>query len=308
MLDVVIAMKIIICLKEVVDCNLSLGFGLTNEVLFREGLPLRLNPNDAEALTMALSLKSPDKNAPVEITLISIGPERVEGYLRDGLALGADIARRIWGENLIELSSYQKAKLLSKAISLFGADLVLTGARSLDTGNGQVGPLIAAWLDLPCVGEAVGLELDGEQKGITLTRDIGRGARETIQCSLPAVITVKGEGKLPYASLDKLIDSQYSEIRLLSLADLSIPPAELENDPTKVTGLAFPRPRPKKVPTPESSLPAFDRILKLLEGGISKRQGKMLEGSSEELADRLFELLVTEGLLKPATKQGIADK
>jgi electron transfer flavoprotein beta subunit len=302
-------MKIIVCLKEVVDSSLSLGFGLSHEVLFREGLPLRLNPNDAEALAKALSFKQPDKSAsPVEITLISIGPERVERYLRDGLALGADRAIRIWREEFTELSSYQKARLLSKAVSLFGADLVFTGASSLDTGNGQVGPLIAAWLDLPCAGEVVGLELDGGQKSIKLTRDIGRGARETIECSLPAVITVKGEGKLPYASLDKLIESQDGEIRLLSLDDLGTSPAELENAPTRVTGLVFPRPRPKRVPTPESSLPAFDRILKLLEGGISRRQGKMLKGSSEELADQLFELFLTEGLLKPATEPGVAEK
>lgn len=301
-------MKIIVCLKEVIDSSLSLGFELSNEVLFREGRPLRLNPHDAEALTMALGLKSPDKNITVEITLISIGPERVESYLRDGLALGADMAMRIWDEGLAELSSYQKARLLYKAVSLFGADLVLTGTRSLDTGNSQVGPLMAAWLNLPCVGEAVRIEAAEEPKSIILTRDIGRGERETIQCSLPAVITVKGEGKLPYASLDKLIDSQYSELRLLSLADLDISPVELRNDPTKVTSLAFPRPRPKKVPTPESSLPAFDRILKLLEGGISKRQGKMLQGNSIELADQLFELLVAEGLLKPASQQGVAGK
>lgn len=301
-------MKIIVCLKEVVDAKLSLGFGLSHEVLFQKGRPLRLNPNDAETLAKALSLQKPDKGTPVEITLISIGPERVERYLRDGLALGADRAVRLWGEGLAELSPFQKARVLSKAVSLFGADLVLTGARSLDTGNGQVGPLIAAWLDLPCVGEVVEVKLAEEQKSITLTRDIGRGARERIQCSLPAVITVKGEGKLPYASLDKLLESQYSEVRRLSLADLNISPVELGNDPTKVTGLVFPRPRPKKVPTPESSLPAFDRILKLLEGGISKRRGKMLEGSSQEMADQLFELLMAEGVIQPATEQGVADR
>jgi electron transfer flavoprotein beta subunit len=293
-------MKIIVCLKEVIDSTLSLDFGLRNKAVFNEGLPLRLNPNDAEALARALGLKQ--KDSPVEITIISIGPERVERYLRDGLALGADRAVRIWEEDLAELSPYQKAKLLSQAVSQFGADLVLTGARSMDTGNGQVGPLIAAWLNLPCVDEVVSLELTGETKSITLTRGIGRGAREKIQCPLPAVITVKGEGKLPYASLDKLLESQYSEVPLLSPADLGISPVELRNDPTRVTGLAYPRPRPKKVSTPESSLPAFDRILKLLEGGISKRQGEMLEGSSEELADRLFELLIEEGVIKSATE------
>jgi electron transfer flavoprotein beta subunit len=294
-------MKIIVCLKEAIDPTLSLDFGLRNKAVFNEGLPLRLNPNDAESLARALGLKQ--KDSPVEITIISIGPERVEHYLRDGLALGADRAVRIWEEDPAELSPYQKARLLSQAVSQFGADLVLTGARSLDTGNGQVGPLIATWLNLPCVAEVVGLEPTGETKSITLTRDIGRGAREKIQCPLPAVITVKGEGKLPYASLDKLLESQYSEVTLLSPADLGISTVELRNDPTRVIGLAYPRPRPKKVSTPESSLPAFDRILKLLEGGISKRKGKMLEGSSEELADRLFELLIEEGVIKSAREE-----
>jgi electron transfer flavoprotein beta subunit len=293
-------MKIIVCLKEVVDPTLSLDFGLVNEVVFGEGRPLRLNPNDAEAL--ALALKLPDNPARVEITLISIGPPRVEGYLRQGLALGVDRAIRIWGEGFGELSSYQKARLLSRAVSLSGADLVFTGARSLDTGNSQVAPLMAAWLDLTCVGEVISLELNSEQNNLHLIRDIGRGEREAIQCPLPAIVTVKGEGgRLPYASLDELIESQYREITRLSLADLGISPAELKNDPTRVTGLIYPRPAPKKVPTPESSLPAFDRILKLLEGGISKRRGMMLEGGHQELADQLFELLIAEGVIKPAT-------
>ena len=294
-------MKIIVCLKEVVDPALSLDFGLRNRVVFREGLPLRLDPNDAAALAMALGLKSPDEGKRVEITLISIGPERVESYLRNGLALGADKAMRIWAEGCKELSSHQKAGLLTGAVSLQGADLVFTGARSLDTGNGQVGPLMAGRLGLPCISDVVGLELDEEQRSINLTRDIGRGEREKVRCSLPAVITVKGDGKLPYATLDRLIESKSSEIALLSPADLGISSEKLKNDPTRVNDLVYPRPRPRKVPPLDSSLPAFNRILQLLEGGISKRKGLMLEGSSEELAERLFELLKEEGVIRSAT-------
>ncbi|MCK4273245.1 MAG: hypothetical protein KAW90_00025 [Dehalococcoidales bacterium] len=294
-------MKIIVCIKEVVDPALSLDFGLRNRVVFREGLPLRLNPDDAAALAMALGLKSTDEGTQVEITLISIGPERVESYLKNGLALGADKAIRIWGEDFTKLSSHQKARLLSGAVSLQGADLVFTGATSLDTGNGQVGPLMAAWLDLPCVNNVVALELDREQNNISLTRDIGRGEREKLRCPLPAVITVKGEEKLPYASLDRLVESKSGEVTRLSPADLGISGEELQNDPTQVTDLVYPRPRPRKVPPLDSSLPAFYRILQLLEGGISKRKGTMLEGSTEELAERLFELLKEEGVIRPAT-------
>ena len=59
---------------------------------------------------------------------------------------------------------------------------------------------------------------------------------------------------------------------------------------------------------PESSLPAFYRILKLLEGGIAKRRGAMLKGSSEELVDQLFELFIEEGVITPATEKGTRGK
>ena len=293
-------MKIIVCLKEIVDSAISLGTALRNNVVFREGLPLTLNPNDAEALAMALAYRSPYNELPVEITVVSIGPERVENYLKNGLALGVDRAVRIWEKGFDSLSSYQKAVLLSGFVKSFGADLVLTGCRSQDTANSQVGPLLAARLELPCVTDAVRFEPGEDPQYILVTRHIGRGEREILQCTLPAVFTVKGEGKLPYASLDRIIESRYSEVTLLSLGDLGISSTEFDNDPTAVTDLVYPRPRPKKVPTPDSSLPAFYRILKLLEAGISGREGRMLEGGSEELADQLFKLLLEEGVIKSA--------
>ncbi len=291
-------MKIIVCLKEAIDPALNLDFSLTNRVVFREGLPLKLNPDDAAALSLALDIKKGAKDG--EITLISIGPGRVESYLRDGLASGADKAVRITDESSVGLSPYRKAKLLTGAVRFLGADLVFTGLRSLDTANGQVGPLLATWLNWPCVGGVVSVELDAEHHNVTLIKDIGRGKRETLSCPLPAVVTIKGSQELPYASLDHLIESKYAPITLLSPQDMGIPQAELESDPTAITGLSFPRPASRKVPPLDSSLPAFDRILQLLAGGITRRKGLMFQGDSEALAGQLFELLKAEGVLRPA--------
>ena len=294
-------MKIIVCLKEVVDTTLSLDTGLRNRLVFQEGLPLRLNPGDTRALAMALDIKSHVASADTSLTVVSIGPERVEKYLRQALSLGADKAVRIWGEDFQGLSPYQKAKLLYAHVSLDAPDLVLTGAKSMDTGNGQVGQLLAARLGWPCVSDVIGLETDSESGNIRVTRDIGRGKREILECPLPAVVTVKGDNTcLPYAPLDRLIESVQSDIEVQSLADLNITPAGLREEPARITALMAPRPRPQKVATPAGSLPAFERILKLLEGGISQRQGKMLKGNTEELAGQLYELLVTEGVIKPA--------
>ncbi len=282
------------------DPVLKLDFGLTNRFVFREGQPLKLNPNDAAALSLALGLKSGDKESQIDITLVTLGPERVESYLRNGLALGADRAVRVWDEGLEAPSPYRKARLLTRVISLLGADLVFTGSQSLDTGDGQVGGFVAAWLGLPCVSEVIGLELEKGRDLINLIKDIGRGEREKIQCPLPAVVTIKGEDRLPYASLDRLIESQYSEVTLYSPADLGLYPAEPGDDPARISDLIFPRPVPRKVPPLDSSLPAFYRILQLLEGGINKRRGLVLQGSSEELAEQLFELLKEEGVIKSA--------
>ena len=294
-------MKIIVCLKEVVDTALSLDTGLSHRIVFEEGLPLRLNPNDAVALGTALDLKALDTTGSLEITAVSIGPERTENYLRQALALGTDKAVRIWGEDFRGLSPWRKSRLLSAFVSLSGAELILTGARSLDTGNAQVGSLIATRLGLPCVSSVVRFEINPDSGILHFTKDLGRGKREVVACSLPAVATVKGEGAgLPYPSLDRLIESRQSTIEVLSLSDLNLNPAEFNQERTRMTALMALRPRPRRVATPENSLPVFDRILKLLEGGISRRQGKMLEGSPSELADQLFELLVDEGVIRRA--------
>jgi electron transfer flavoprotein beta subunit len=295
-------MNILVCLKEVVDTALSLDTGLRNRLVFREGLPLRLNPDDIRTLAMALDIKSVSTSGDSTVTVISIGPGRVEEYLREALSSGADKAIRIWGDDFTGLSPYQKAKLLYAYVSLHSFDLVFTGAKSLDTANGQVGQLLAARLGWPCVSDVVSLE--DKDGNIRLSRGIGRGKREVLEATLPAVITVKGDSAvLPYASVDRLIDSVQNEIEVKSPADLSVTPAELKEEPARITGLMAPRPRPRKVPAPSGSLPAFDRILKLLEGGISRRRGEMLKGGTEELAEQLYQLFLTEGVIKPAAER-----
>jgi electron transfer flavoprotein alpha/beta subunit len=290
-------MKIIVCLKEVVDPALALDFGLGNPVLFREGLPLRLDPGSATALQKALDIKAAVSGT--EIIAVSIGPERVEGYLQEALALGADKAARILDDE--PASPYQKAWLLAGAAARWGADAVFTGARSLDTGNGQVGPLVAANLGWPCVSEVVSLAMEGDKTIITV-RDIGKGEREKVRCPLPAIVAFKGEGKLPYAPLDRLVESRTAPVTRLAPADLGVSPLELGEEPTLIAGPVFPRPRLRKAPPLDSSLPAFERILQLLEGGISKRRGLMLTGDTDEMVERLFELLKEAGALKPSVR------
>jgi electron transfer flavoprotein beta subunit len=285
-------MKIIVCLKEVYDTSLNLGYGEVSDTLLLKGLSARLNLHDIQALAEALKIKYQDPES--EITLLSLGAERIENYLREGLAQGADKAIRIWEEGFQYLSTYQKARLLSGAISILEADLILTGAKSQDNASGLTGPLMAAWLKMPCIGEVVGFHADQRTKTATVTRNAGKGLRENLLVTLPAVLSISsGQENLSYASLDRMLDSLDAEIPVLSLADLGITPQEIKKDPTLIRRISFPRPRTRPAPL-DSSLPAFYRILALLEGGMSKRRGQLLKGDTDALVDHLMELLISE--------------
>jgi electron transfer flavoprotein beta subunit len=58
-----------------------------------------------------------------------------------------------------------------------------------------------------------------------------------------------------------------------------------------------PRPDPTRVVTPDPSLPAFERILSLLSGGIKARSGKVNTLSADETTKALMNIFREEGLL-----------
>jgi len=293
-------MKIAVCLKETMDTSLNLNFGKVSETLFKKGLIYALNPYDARALKQALDLKN--QSPETEVMLISIGPERVENHLKDGLAMGADIAFRIWEEDWYELSPCQKARLLAGFFSIYAADLILMGSKSQDNASGLVGPFTAAMLDVPCI-YGVSRFYPENDSNLIAFRNLGKGVREKVSSSLPLVMTVEGGGiNLPYASLDKILEIQDKHIQCLSTSDLGVSSQELKKDPVRIAGLSFPRPRTRAAPL-DSTLPAFYRILALLQGGISKRKGEVIRGNKAEGVDYLFNLLVKEGIVKLSSQE-----
>jgi electron transfer flavoprotein beta subunit len=64
---------------------------------------------------------------------------------------------------------------------------------------------------------------------------------------------------------------------------------------------SFPRANPQRVVTPDANLPAFERILALLSGGIKPREGKIHAVSAEKTVDLLFDIFKAEGLIGEGT-------
>jgi electron transfer flavoprotein beta subunit len=52
-----------------------------------------------------------------------------------------------------------------------------------------------------------------------------------------------------------------------------------------------------RVPTPDADLPASERIMALLSGGITTREGKMHAGNNEEAVEVLLAIFRRERLV-----------
>ncbi|MBF1010270.1 MAG: electron transfer flavoprotein subunit beta, partial [Lachnoanaerobaculum sp.] len=82
-------MRIIVCAKQVPDTT-EVRIDPKTNTLIRDGVPSILNPDDANALEAALTIK--DKLPDTIVSVISMGPPQAENMLRECLAMGADEA------------------------------------------------------------------------------------------------------------------------------------------------------------------------------------------------------------------------
>lgn len=120
--------------------------------LVREGLELEMNPYCRRAVSEAVELAQEHGGT---VCVITLGPPAAEDTLREAIAWGTDRGVETTGVLLTDPAfagsdTLATARALAALIRLEGPfDLVLTGRNSVDADTGQVGPEVAALLDLP---------------------------------------------------------------------------------------------------------------------------------------------------------------
>jgi electron transfer flavoprotein beta subunit len=144
-----------------------------------------LQPADRCALEAALRIKDATHSEVVALPR-SLLPD--DDVLRQALATGADRAVYLTGDGLGETDDAVMARILAAVVGrLGGADLVLIGATTLDTGQGQLGPRLAEALGWPQVVGAWQVEVaDGQVRAVRQ----GRASYGTVEVDLPAIVTV----------------------------------------------------------------------------------------------------------------------
>jgi len=212
-------MKIAVCVKQVPDSETRIRLDAPAAELDQSSFTRILNPLDAYAVEEAVKIK--EAGDEVEVTVITIGPERVKETLKkDCLAVGCDKALIITDPALDKADEASVATVLAAALGRDSYDLVLFGQKAIDDDSGQVGILVADRINLPCVSVVTGLEMgDGN---LTAHREI-EGGHEIITADLPCVLTCQkglNEPRLP--SLPNIMKAGMKPMETVTCADLGI--------------------------------------------------------------------------------------
>jgi electron transfer flavoprotein beta subunit len=227
-------MNILVVLKQTFDTEEKIV--VENGKVKEDGVRFIINPYDEYAVEEAIKLKEEHGG---EVTVISVGPARVEEALRTALAMGADEAVLIDDESLFG-DEYTVAKVLAAAIKDRPYDIILGGNQAVDDGSGQVAVRLAEELGIPHIATITKLEISGTD--VTAHRD-AEGDVEIVQAKLPVLVTAQqGLNEPRYPSLIGIRKANKKPITHLSAADLGINPAEIKAK-TAVVETFLPKPK-----------------------------------------------------------------
>jgi len=181
-------MNIIVPIKQVPETS-NVKMDPETGRMQRTGVEGIVNPLDLFAIEAALRLREANGGT---VTAITMGPPKADTALRDALAMGCDGAILLSDRRFGGSDTWATAYVLSKAIQkLSPFDLVICGERATDGETGQVGPGIAAFLNLP-LATYVSRIIESGEESLRIERLI-EGGREIIWSPLPMVITVVKE-------------------------------------------------------------------------------------------------------------------
>lgn len=175
-------MKILVCISRTPDTTTKIAFIDNNTKFETNGVQWIINPYDEwYALVRAIEIK--EANPLAVIHLVHVGLQENEPIIRKALALGGDEAFRIDTE---ATDAHSIAFQIASMAKDQAYDIILTGKETIDHNNGAIGAMIAAMLDINCIGLATKLEL--ETNLAVVTREVD-GGEEILESTFPLLIS-----------------------------------------------------------------------------------------------------------------------
>ena len=259
-------MNFVVCIKQVPGTT-EIKIDPETNTLVREGVESVINPFDTYALEEGVRLR---ERCGGKVTVVSMGPPQAEAALRETIALGADEAVLLSDRVFAGSDTWATSHVLSRAMEkIADYDLIVCGRQTLDGDTGQVGPGLSETLAIPFVAYVSKVE-ELREGYIRVQRMVEEGY-ETIEMSLPAVITVVKEINVPrLPSLRGSMKARTAQIPVWTAGDLGVEAdkAGIAGSPTRVVKIFFPRRTHKSEILQGKPEEQVDLLLEKLEGVI----------------------------------------
>ena len=182
------SLKIAVLAKQVPDTRNVGKDAMTEEgTVNRAALPAIFNPEDLNALEMALYIK--DIVPQTEVYVLTMGPVRAAEIIRQSLYRGADGGFVISDRKVAGSDTLATSYTISQGVKKLGkVDLVFAGRQAIDGDTAQVGPQTAEKLNMPQITYAEEV-ICADEKKIRIKRRLERGVEE-VECAYPCLVTV----------------------------------------------------------------------------------------------------------------------
>lgn len=263
-------MEILVCARRVPDTSENeIGLNSAGNDIKRDDLVYSVNEPDNYAVEEALQIVARKGGT---VTVVTVGSEEDEEILRREMAMGANQSVLIADEAFNGSDGKGIATILKAYVQKSHYDLILTGVQAED-GAGQVGGMLAAMLDYPFASLVSSIQdVDGEK--LKIGREIEGGSKEVNEIDLPCVLSIQtGINEPRYVGMRGIRQVASVDIPTLGSSELSLEAGTVGETAAKVKRVDY-------------FVPA------------AGKGAEMLQGSREEIIDKLIELMKAKGGLK----------
>jgi len=262
--------EILVCIRRVPDTSENeIQLNAAGNDIERDDLVYSINEWDNYAVEEALQIVAKTGG---KVTVVTVGAEDDEEILRREMAMGASHGVLLTDDAFVGSDGRGIAAILAAFVKKGNYDLILTGVQGED-GGAQVGGMLAAMLDYPFASLVNCIEVI-DAKTLKVSREIEGGNKEINAIDLPCVLSIQtGINEPRYVGMKGIRQVQSIPIPAYGASDLGLGPGLVGKAGAKVTRVDY-------------FVPALGK------------GAEMLQGSNEEMADKVLELMKAKGGLR----------
>ncbi|MDG6915402.1 MAG: electron transfer flavoprotein subunit beta/FixA family protein [Nitrososphaerota archaeon] len=229
-----------------------------------KGAATKLSSFDMNGVEEAVRQKEASRGT---LTVVSLGGQEAKKAIKEAMAMGCTRGLHIVTEPDDAPDSLATAFCLAQAVRrLAPVDLVVCSEGASDTYQGQVGAMVAEFLEMPFLANARKLDASG---GAATCEQGFEGGVRIVKARLPAVVSMVAEANVPrYPTLIQVMVAGKKPIEDVPFSSLK--GADFPSTGTRVLDVSV---------------------------QASERKRVILDGTPEEAARKLAEALGREGVL-----------